>query len=470
MTGRDRQRRRLGQLHVRGVARRPDRAAGRRRLLHGPVLRRAVPSRRARLRVRADDPDDGHQPADGRAGHHRRRLQDAVGQARSGRQSSSAHGRTASSTTCRPSTASGDGRPAAEDVGIGDQLEIIPDYHDTTTFRHDAVRRPARRRGRGGHPAPRPREAELADGLRPADPRRDGRRRQRFAAGRGRRRGARRPDRGRRDAARRGGRERGRRHRSHRLPRASSTSTSTPRPPSAATARSGVRSLQGVTTHLTAPDGFGWAPLPPDQSAELWRSTAFAYGQPDLRPEWPTIEAYLDGLRGRRSPINVVPMAPHQAIRFAVLGWDDRAARRRPRSTGCAASPATGWRPARSGSTPASTTSPRRTATTDELIELARVVARVRRHLRRAHALQPGRASRTPIASRSRSAAQAGIPIRLSHESVDDETEPLLDEARRAGVDFGIDWYLYPAGSSHLLVWLAARGPGRRVRRDRARA
>ena len=27
--------------------------------------------------------------------------------------------------------------PGAEDVVIGDRLEIIPDYHDTTTFRHD---------------------------------------------------------------------------------------------------------------------------------------------------------------------------------------------------------------------------------------------------------------------------------------------------------------------------------------------
>ena len=99
----------------------------------------------------------------------------------------------------------------------------------------------------------------------------------------------------------------------------SSTSTSIPRPPSAGTARSGARSLQGVTTHLTAPDGFGWAPLAPDQSADLWRSTAFAYGQPDLRPEWPTIESYLAGFAGI-TPVNVVPMAPHQAIRFAVLG------------------------------------------------------------------------------------------------------------------------------------------------------
>ena len=81
--------------------------------------------------------------------------------------------------------------------------------------------------------------------------------------------------------------------------------------------------LQGVTSHLTGPDGFGWAPLPPEKSAELWRSTAFAYGQPDLRPEWRTIEDYLGGFAGT-IPINVVPMAPHQPIRFAVMGWDDR--------------------------------------------------------------------------------------------------------------------------------------------------
>src|SRR3990172_3705475 len=56
--------------------------------------------------------------------------------------------------------------------------------------------------------------------------------------------------------------------------------------------------LQGVTSHLPGPDGFGWAPLPPRKSAELWRSTAFAYGQPDLRPEWPTIEDYLGGFAG----------------------------------------------------------------------------------------------------------------------------------------------------------------------------
>ena len=43
-----------------------------------------------------------------------------------------------SSSTCPPSTGSGSGSPTAREVRIGEQLEIIPDYHDTTTFRHDA--------------------------------------------------------------------------------------------------------------------------------------------------------------------------------------------------------------------------------------------------------------------------------------------------------------------------------------------
>src|SRR5258708_18213386 len=51
--------------------------------------------------------------------------------------------------------------------------------------------------------------------------------------------------------------------------------------------------LQGVTTHLTAPDGFGWAPLRADLARELWESTLFAYGPTDLEPNWPTVADYL---------------------------------------------------------------------------------------------------------------------------------------------------------------------------------
>jgi len=209
--------------------------------------------------------------------------------------------------------------------------------------------------------------------------------------------------------------------------------------------------LQGVTSHLTAPDGFGWAPLPADECAELWRSTAFAYGQPDLQPEWSTIEDYLGGFTGT-IPINVVPMAPHQPIRFAVMGWDDR--RPTPDEMDRMRALTRDWMEAGAvGLNTGLDYQPAANADTDELVELAKVVREYdgiyAAHIRYNAFGRPA-AYRESIEIGRR----AGIPVRLSHESVDAETEPLLEEARREGVDLGIDWYLYPAGSSHLLVWL----------------
>lgn len=209
--------------------------------------------------------------------------------------------------------------------------------------------------------------------------------------------------------------------------------------------------LQGVTTHLTAPDGFGWAPLPDAAAADLWRSTAFAYGQADLAPRWPTIDRYLEGFHGSL-PLNVVPMVPHQAVRFAVFGWDPRPANDADLDRMRAITRE--WMEAGAvGLNTGLDYQPAASSDTRELVELARVVAAYggvyAAHIRYQGAGRTG-AYRESIEIGRRS----GIPIRISHESVDDETEPLLDEARAAGVDLGIDWYIYPAGSSHLLVLL----------------
>ena len=209
--------------------------------------------------------------------------------------------------------------------------------------------------------------------------------------------------------------------------------------------------LQGVTTHLTGPDGFGWAPLPNGGAADLWRSTSFAYGQPDLAPSWPTIGAYLDGFAGT-IPINVIAMVPHQAVRFAILGWDPRPAS--PDELDRMRAITAAWMEAGAvGLNTGLDYQPAASSDTSELVELARVV-RAHGGIYAAHIRYAG-AGRTAAYRESIAIGRdAGIAVRLSHESVDDETEPLLEEARGAGVDLGIDWYVYPAGSSHLLVWL----------------
>ncbi|MBA3236326.1 MAG: D-aminoacylase [Chloroflexi bacterium] len=209
--------------------------------------------------------------------------------------------------------------------------------------------------------------------------------------------------------------------------------------------------LQGVTAHLTGPDGFGWAPLPADKSAELWRSTAFAYGQPDLRPEWATIDDYLGGFSGT-IPLNVVPMAPHQPIRFAVMGWDVRPPT--PAEMDRMRALTRDWMEAGAvGLNTGLDYQPAANADTAELIELAKVV-REYDGVYAAHIRYNKIGSPAAYRESIEIGRRADIPIRQSHESVDDVTEPLLEEARAAGVDFGIDWYLYPAGSSHLPVLL----------------
>ena len=207
---------------------------------------------------------------------------------------------------------------------------------------------------------------------------------------------------------------------------------------------------QGVTTHLTSPDGFGWAPLQNGGSAELWRSYAFATGQPDLAPSWPTIDSYLEGFASG-TPVNVVPMAPHQAIRFAVLGWDTRP----PTSDELHSMEdlTRAWLDAGAvGINTGLDYPPAAHSTTDELVALSRVVAS-RGGVYASHMRYQGVGRAAAYQEAVEIGRRAGIAVRISHESIDDESQPLVDEARR-DVDLTIDWYVYPAGSSHLMVWL----------------
>jgi N-acyl-D-amino-acid deacylase len=84
----------------------------------------------------------------------------------------------------------------------------------------------------------------------------------------------------------------------------------------------------GVTTVLTAPDGFGWAPLSSSEARDLWRGTAGIHGPMPPTMSTPSPEAYLAGFIGR-STVNVLPQAPLGAIRFAAMGWKSGPAPRR---------------------------------------------------------------------------------------------------------------------------------------------
>jgi N-acyl-D-amino-acid deacylase len=185
----------------------------------------------------------------------------------------------------------------------------------------------------------------------------------------------------------------------------------------------------------------------------MWRSTVFASGWPDLNPHWPTIESYLAGFEGM-SPVNIVTMAPHQAIRFAVLGWDPRppTARELDRMKALTRE----WLDTGAvGLNTGLDYQPAASASTDEIVELCGIVCEAG-GVYAAHMRYQGLGRLGGWKESIEIGRRSGVPVCISHDSVDETTEPLLDEARR-DIDLTVDWYLYPAGSSHLLVMLPPR-------------
>lgn len=217
--------------------------------------------------------------------------------------------------------------------------------------------------------------------------------------------------------------------------------------------------LQGVTTHLLAPDGFGWAPLPPGRARELWQSTLFAHGEADLTLDWPTVESYLSLFPGR-TPVNVVPQVPHCAVRMAVMGWDARPATAAELDRMKAI--VREWMEAGAVCLNLGLDyQPSAFADTRELIELSRV-AREYDGIYAAHVRYSDLGREAAWRETFEIGREAEIPVHISHENVDDVTEPLLEEAERC-CDLTFESYLYPAGCTHLAmmlpIWAQAGGP-----------
>lgn len=210
--------------------------------------------------------------------------------------------------------------------------------------------------------------------------------------------------------------------------------------------------LQGVTTIMTAPDGMGWAPLPAAKARELWPSTIFATGPGNFDFEWDTVEKFLSIFKGR-VPENVVPMAPHNGIRFAAMGWEPRlatadelAAMKRALRE---------WMDAGAvGLNTGLDYQPGANSDTNELLELCRVVTEYggmyASHMRYSGAGLAGAVRETMRLSR-----ETGIPVSIAHYNNDGESADLLEEAdREGGADYSFESYMYPAGSTHFLMSL----------------
>ena len=208
---------------------------------------------------------------------------------------------------------------------------------------------------------------------------------------------------------------------------------------------------QGVTTHLAAPDGFGWAPLSPKLAGELWHYTQFAYGDAKLALDWQTPDAYLDIFHGR-IPANLYPQVPHCAVRLGAMGWDARPAtdaelKAMERTTrewleagACCLCLGLDYQPSAN-------------ADLRELVSLSKIAAAAdaiyAAHVRY-RILGRKRAWEETIAI----AQQAEIPVHISHERVDAEVSEVLERVDKEDIDLTFESYLYPAGMTHLAMML----------------
>ncbi len=209
--------------------------------------------------------------------------------------------------------------------------------------------------------------------------------------------------------------------------------------------------MQGVTTHLTAPDGFGWAPLSQQQARELWHYTQFAYGDDEVPLNWQTPEDYLNMFDGR-IPANLYPQVPHCAVRLGAMGWDPRPAttdelkamekttRQWLEAGACCLCLGLDYQPSAN-------------ADLNELVFLSKVAASYDA-IYAAHI-------RYQLIGRKRAweetidiAKHAEIPVHVSHERVDDEAAEILERVDREDIDLTFESYLYPAGMTHLAMLL----------------
>jgi N-acyl-D-amino-acid deacylase len=217
---------------------------------------------------------------------------------------------------------------------------------------------------------------------------------------------------------------------------------------------------QGVTTYLVGQDGVAPAPASPAVFDYMCRYTAgFSGGVEWLRrpaaerPAWRSIDEYLSAV-DRRVAVNVATLVPNGNVRMEVMGLDPRA----PTAGELVAMRRLVAEAMEQGAVGLSSGLdyiPSLYAQEAELAELCRAIAPYDgvyvTHMRR---YDPAGVAGS-LGEVFRIGEAAGVPVHVSHfNSQAGLVLPLLDDARRRGVEVTYDLYCYLAGSSILGMYL----------------
>ncbi len=226
----------------------------------------------------------------------------------------------------------------------------------------------------------------------------------------------------------------------------------------------------GVTTEVLGQDGLSYAPLSPENYRAYSQYMSGLCGVPPTDLDMSSIAAFRSHYH-RKCAVNTVALVPHCAVRLSTVGFEDVPL------TGAALDAAKdlvreGIDQGAAGMSTGLGFFPAAYATTEELVELARVVAEMDGvfviqyrffNADRAEGL-------APVAEALEIGRRSGVKLHIAHHRTTPanpgDAEGLMEELDRAvedGVDLTLDAYPYPCGSTmpvcRLPGWFVEGGP-----------
>lgn len=216
---------------------------------------------------------------------------------------------------------------------------------------------------------------------------------------------------------------------------------------------------QGVTTEIVGNCGLGVIPVNPEQRSSLHRYVKTVLGYPEIDWSWDNLDGYFETLEHEGLGTNVASYVPHGPLRLAVMGF----AKRRPTQEELQKMKALLAEAMEAGAVGLSTGltyPPGGYADTEELVELATVVAKYG-GIYTSHMRSGTDRVKEALEETAEIGRRAGLPVHVSHfkvvgrESIGLESAlELVDSLRDSGVDITYDVYPYTAGGGSLTAYL----------------
>ncbi len=214
---------------------------------------------------------------------------------------------------------------------------------------------------------------------------------------------------------------------------------------------------QGTTTQVVGNCGLGVAPRTPAADLdEIRASAAYLDLDPDVRVDWTTIGGYLGRIRTARPALNVLTLVPHGPVRASAVGFGARPATG-PEIDAMVGLVAEGLQDGAVGLSTGLVYAPVCFAEEGELVALGRTVAAYDR-LFAWHVRDYTDDLLDSVAQCLRVARATGCRTQVSHLAAVgrrnwgrvEQALEMVDEARRDGLDVGVDIYPYLAGNAPL--------------------